>query len=67
MVKVELNFMYFLKHERSAAYFLEIIHLILTQDFPKNKHFLLPDTHTYVCTLGGNKFQFFGKLFDRNE
>ena len=26
-----------------------IIHLIRAQNFPKNHHFLLPDTHTYVC------------------
>ena len=29
-------------------------------NFPKNKHFLAPDTH--VCVSGGKKFLFFGKL-----
>ena len=27
---------------------LEVIHLVRTQTFPKNLHFLLPDTYTYV-------------------
>ena len=26
------------------------------------KHFLPPDTHTYVCVLGGKKCSFFGKF-----
>ena len=30
-------------------------------NFPKNKHFLPPDTHTYVCVTGGKKCSFFGK------
>ena len=29
-----------------------------TPKFPKNKHFLPPDTHTYVCVLGGKKCYF---------
>ena len=33
-----------------------------TTNFPKNKHFLPPDTHTYVCVSGGNKCSFFGKF-----
>ena len=30
--------------------------------FTENTHFLLPDTHTYVCVSGGRKYSFFGKL-----
>ena len=30
-------------------------------NFPKNEHFLPPDTHTYVCVTGGKKCSFFGK------
>ena len=33
-----------------------------TPNFPKNEHFLPPDTHTYVCVSGVNKCLFFGKL-----
>ena len=33
-----------------------------TPNFPKNEHFLLPDTHTYVCVSGGKKCSFFGKF-----
>ena len=32
------------------------------QNFPKNKNFLRPDTHTYVCVSGGKKFLSFGKF-----
>ena len=32
-----------------------------TPNFPKNEHFWLPDTHTYVCVSGGKKCSFFGK------
>ena len=31
-------------------------------NFPKNEHFLPPDTHTYVCVSGGKKCSFFGKF-----
>ena len=31
-------------------------------NFPKNGHFLPPDTHTYVCVSGGKKCPFFGKF-----
>ena len=34
---------------------LRIIHLVRTQNFPKNYHFLPPDKHTYVCISGGRK------------
>ena len=33
-----------------------------TSKFPNNEHFLLPDTHTYVCVPGGKKCSFFGKF-----
>ena len=33
-----------------------------TPNFPKNKHFLNPDTQTYVCVLEGKKCSFFGKF-----
>ena len=33
-----------------------------TPNFPKNEHFLRPDTHTYVCVSGGKKCSFSGKL-----
>ena len=33
-----------------------------TPSFPKNEHFLLPHTHTYVCVLGGKKCSFYGKF-----
>ena len=33
-----------------------------TPNFPKNEHFLPPDTHTYVCVSGGKKCSFFGKF-----
>ena len=31
-----------------------------TPNFPKNEHFLLPDTYTYVCVSGGKKCSLFG-------
>ena len=34
-----------------------------TSNFPKNEHFLPPDTHTYVCVSGGKKCSFFGKFY----
>ena len=33
-----------------------------TPNFPKNEHFLPPETHTYVCVSGGKKPSFFGKF-----
>ena len=33
-----------------------IIHVVRTQNFPKNKNFLPPDTQTFVCVSGGMKF-----------
>ena len=30
-------------------------------NFPKNEHFVLPDTHTLVCVSGGKKCAFFWK------
>ena len=32
-----------------------MIHLARTQNVSKNWYFLPPDTHTYVCVLGGKK------------
>ena len=33
-----------------------------TPNFPKNEHFLPPDTQTYVCLSGGKKCSFFWKF-----
>ena len=33
-----------------------------TPNFPKNEHFLPPDTHMYVCVSVGKKCSFFGKF-----
>ena len=33
-----------------------------TPNFPKNEHFLSPDTQTYVFVSGGKKCSFFGKF-----
>ena len=33
-----------------------------TSNFSKNKHFLLPDAHMYVCVSGGKKYSFYGKF-----
>ena len=33
-----------------------------TPKLPKNKHFLPPDTHTYVCVLGSKKGLLFGNF-----
>ena len=33
-----------------------------TPKFPKNKHSLPPDTHTYVCVSGGKKCLYFGNF-----
>ena len=32
-----------------------IIYLLRSQNFPKNQHFLPPDTHTFMCVSGGKK------------
>ena len=40
---------------------IEIIHLVGTQNFPKNC-FLPPDTHTYMGVSGGRKCKFFGNF-----
>ena len=31
-------------------------------NFPKKEQFLPPDTHMYVCVLGGKKLSIFGKF-----
>ena len=46
--------------ETSWQWFLGIIHLVPTQNSPKNFYFLPLDTHTYVCVSGGWKCRFFG-------
>ena len=33
-----------------------------TPNFPKNEHYLPPDTRTYECVSGGEKGLFFGKF-----
>ena len=35
--------------------FTNFIHLVHTQNFPKDQPFLPPDTHTHVCVSGGKK------------
>ena len=42
---------------------LGIIHLVRTQNFQKNLHFLPPDTDMYVYVTGGNKCWFFRKFW----
>ena len=44
-----------------------VIHLVRTQNFPKNQHFLPPDMHTYVCVSWGKKCWFFGKFCVRTK
>ena len=44
-----------------------IVHLVRTQNFPKNQHFLSPDKRTYVCVSGGKKCWFFGKFCMRTK
>ena len=39
-----------------VRYMSWIIRLVRTQNFLKNKHFLLPDTHMYVRVSGGKKY-----------
>ena len=46
---------------------IEIIHLLRSQNFPKNLHFLPLGTHTYVCVSSGKKCYFFGKFCERNK
>ena len=41
-------------------FYLGVVHLVRTQNFPKNQHFLPPDTHTYVCVSGGKYVSFSG-------
>ena len=50
-----------LKNNRSETF--GIIHLVRTQNFPKNQHFLPPDAHTYVS----KKCWFFGKFCVRTK
>ena len=48
-------------------YLLGVIHLVRTQNFPKNKYFLPSDTHTYVGVSAGKKWKFFGKFCARTK
>ena len=32
-----------------------VIHLVSTQNFPKNSNFLTPDTHTHLSVSDGKK------------
>ena len=48
---------------KTLSSLLRIIHLVSTQNFPKNYHFLPCNTHTYVRASGGKKCQFFGKFY----
>ena len=41
------------RRDGNKGKYLGIIHLVHTQDFPKNQYFLPPDTHTYRCVSGG--------------
>ena len=44
--------------DRIARILLGIIHLVRTQNFPENQHFLPLDTHTYVCLSEGKNVSF---------
>ena len=44
-----------------------IIHLVHSQNFPTNKHFVTPDTHTYVGVSGGTKCLLVGKFCEYNK
>ena len=33
-----------------------VIHIVRTQKFPKNSHFLPFDTHAYMCVSEGEKY-----------
>ena len=44
-----------------------IIHLVSSQNFPNNHHFLPPDTHKYVGVSVGKKCQFFRKFCEHNK
>ena len=41
-----------MKNETSPSrseFWLGVIHLVCTQNVPKNEQFLSPDTHTIIC------------------
>ena len=44
-----------------------IIHLERSKNFPKNQHFLPPDTHTYMPVSEGKKHKIFGKFCERTK
>ena len=39
-----------------------IIHLVRVENFPKDLHFLLPDTHTYTSVSGGVRILVFREV-----
>ena len=45
----------YLWEENNIKVSLGVIHSVRTQKFPKNKHFLIHETHRYVCVSGGKK------------
>ena len=53
--------------DSANAMVIGIIHLVRTQNVPKNLHFSPLDTHTYVCVSGGKKCKFFGKFCVRTK
>ena len=42
---------------------MEVIGKQSSPNFPENEHFLLPNTHTYVCLSGAKKISFFQKIW----
>ena len=36
--------------------YIRIIHLVHTQNFPKNKHFLPTNMHMFICVSGTEKY-----------
>ena len=41
--------------DSKLAFWWGIIHLVCTQNFPRNEYFLPPDTHTYMRVSGVKK------------
>ena len=50
-----------------AFFCLSIFHLVGTQTFPQNWHFLSPYTHTYISVSVSKKYEFFGKFYVRTK
>ena len=49
-------------YQRFGIFQQRITHSASTQNFPKNSHFLPPDTHIDVCVSGGKKRELYGKF-----